>query len=58
MKTKVLKALANLPFSVVASAMDYYKLSTINQLVDKMERLYNVEDIEQMKADLTFLANQ
>lgn len=58
MKTKVLKALASLPFSIVASAMDYYKLSTINQLVDKMGRLYNVEDIEQMKADLTFLANQ
>lgn len=58
MKTKVLKALASLPFSVVASAMDYHKLSTLNQLVDKMERLYNVEDIEQMKADLTFLANQ
>lgn len=58
MKTKVLKALASLPFSVVASAMGYYKLGTINQLVDKMGRLYNVEDIEQMKADLTFLANQ
>lgn len=58
MKTKVLKTLASLPFSVVAYAMDYYKLSTINQLVDKMGRLYNVEDIEQMKADLAFLANQ
>lgn len=58
MKTKVLKALASLPFNVVASAMGYYKLGTINQLVDKMGRLYNVEDIEQMKADLTFLANQ
>ena len=58
MKTKLLKALASLPFIVIASAMDYYKLSTINQLVDKMAWLYNVEDIERMKADLTFLANQ